>query len=200
MRLESSDVERIFKQAGALLEGHFVLASGRHSPRYLEKFRVLERPDLTARLCAGIAAVAPANVRAVAGPTTGGVVIAHEVARQLGARALFAEREEGTPTGRVLRRGQRVEPGERVLVVDDILTTGGSVRETIAAVRSAGGAVVGASVFVDRSDGVDLGVPLTALWTTRIETYESSGCPLCAGGVPAVKPGTTPAVAGGPNR
>lgn len=188
--LSAREVEEIFREAGALLEGHFVLTSGRHSARYLEKFRVFEHPRLTERLCGGIAErVAADRVETVAGPTTGGVILAHEVARQLGARAVYAEREEGRD-GRVLRRGQTLRAGERVLVVDDILSTGGSVRETIDAVRAAGADVVRAAALVDRSGGLDLGVPLTALWTTRIETLDPRECPLCARGLPAVKPGT----------
>jgi orotate phosphoribosyltransferase len=187
------DVERIFRDAGAFREGHFLLSSGKHSPMYLEKFWVLQWPTLTERLCVAIAERArelgPATV---AGPTTGGIILAHEVARQLGARAVYAEREEKT-SGRVLRRGFQLASGERVLVVDDIMTTGGSVQETIDAVRASGGTVIGAAVLVDRSGGrADLGVPLHALWSLDIPTYASESCPLCARGVPLTKPGTTP--------
>lgn len=193
--LTAADVEQIIRDADALLEGHFVLASGKHSGQYLEKFRVFERPRLTERLSAGIVErVRDQRIDAVAGPTTGGVILAHEVARQLGARALYAERESGRP-GRVLRRGQALRTGERVLVVDDILTSGGSVRETVAAVRAAGGEVVRVAVLVDRSGGFDLGVPLTALWTIRMADFEPADCPLCARGLPAEKPGTTPTLA-----
>lgn len=218
--LTAADVEQIIRDADALLEGHFVLASGKHSGQYLEKFRVFERPRLTERLAAGIVErVRDQRIDAVAGPTTGGVILAHEVARQLGARALYAERDEparsdlrssGAPaphkgpyprgpgsgrSGRVLRRGQALRTGERVLVVDDILTSGGSVRETVAAVRAAGGEVVRVAVLVDRSGGFDLGVPLTALWTIRMADFEPADCPLCARGLPAEKPGTTPTLA-----
>ena len=190
MRLESDEVRRIFEEAGALLEGHFVLASGKHSARYLEKFRVFEHPRLTERLCAGIVERVRESIDTVAGPTTGGLLLAHEVARQLGTRAVYAEREEGRP-GRTFRRSQTLAPGERVLVVDDILSTGGSVRDTLAAAREAGARVVGVSVLVDRSGGMDLGVPLAALWTTQLDAFDPASCPLCARGIPAVKPRNT---------
>ncbi|HEV8535575.1 MAG TPA: orotate phosphoribosyltransferase [Candidatus Limnocylindria bacterium] len=192
-----ADVERMFRDAGALREGHFVLASGRHSPGYLDKFQVLQHPGDTERLCAAIASWArPLRVDIVAGPTTGGVILAHEVARQLGARAIYAERSEAA-SGREFRRGFAIESGERVLVVDDIITTGGSLRETIAAVTSAGGTVVAAAVLVDRSgDSARLDVPLHALWHLQIPAYAPAECPLCAKGVPATHPGTSPARAG----
>jgi len=186
----------MFREAGAFREGHFVLASGKHSSRYLEKFQVLQWPARTAALCADIAewarSLAP---RTVAGPTTGGIILAHEVARQLELRAVYAERTE-SGRGREFRRGFELGADERVLVVDDIMTTGGSVQETIDAVRSAGALVVGAAVLVDRSAGAaHLDVSLHALWTVDIPTFAPADCPLCAAGVPLVKPGTTPAPA-----
>ena len=188
------EVERVFTEAGAFREGHFLLASGKHSPRYLEKFQVLQWPARTAALCADIAewagSLAP---RTVAGPTTGGIILAHEVARQMDLRAVYAERVEGG-RGREFRRGFELGSGERVLVVDDIMTTGGSVQETIDAVRAAGAQVVGAAVLVDRSGGTaSLDVPLHALWTVGIPAYAPGDCPQCAEGVPVTKPGTTPA-------
>jgi orotate phosphoribosyltransferase len=188
------EVESIFREAGAFRDGHFVLASGRHSARYLEMFQVLQWPTRTAALCADIAQWArPLAPATIAGPTTGGIIIAHEVARQMEIRAVYAERTEGGP-GREFRRGFELGPGERVVVVDDIMTTGGSVQETIAAVRRAGAQVVGASVFVDRSGGATkLDMPLHALWTIDIPTYSPDDCPQCASGVPLAKPGTTPA-------
>jgi len=193
----STDVERVFRESGALSEGHFVLASGRHSGLYLEKFQVLQHPAETQRLCAAIASwVRSLEVETVAGPTTGGIILAHEVARQLGLRAIYAERRNGAP-GREFRRGFALRPGERVAVVDDIMTTGGSVQETVDAVRSAGGEVAGAAVLVDRSGGEALlDVPVEALWRLDIATYAAAECPLCAKGVPATHPGTTPAPAG----
>ena len=139
------EVERIFREAGAFREGHFVLASGKHSSHYLEKFQVLQWPVRTAALCADIAewarSLAP---RTVAGPTTGGIILAHEVARQMELRAVYAERIENG-RGREFRRGFELSSMERVLVVDDIMTTGGSVQETIDAVRNAGALVIGAA-------------------------------------------------------
>jgi orotate phosphoribosyltransferase len=194
MGITPSDVERVFRESGALREGHFILASGRHSPMYLEKFQVLQHPAETERLCAALASYArPLGVETVAGPTTGGIILAHEVARQLGVRAIYAERRENG-RGREFRRGFTLRPGERVLVVDDIMTTGGSVQETIDAVRSAGGQVAGAAVLVDRSGGAaDFGVPVEALWRLDIPSYAPGECRLCAAGVPATHPGTTPA-------
>jgi orotate phosphoribosyltransferase len=188
------EVEQIFRDAGAFREGHFALASGKHSPRYLEKFQVLQWPVRTAALCADIAEWASRiGPRTVAGPTTGGIILAHEVARQMELRAVYAERKE-SGGGREFRRGFQLATDERVLVVDDIMTTGGSVQETIDAVRTTGAQVVGAAVLVDRSGGAaKLDVPLRALWTLDIPTYAPGDCPQCANGVPVSKPGTTPA-------
>ena len=197
MRIGPTVVEDIFSRAGAYLEGHFLLSSGRHSPHYLEKFQVLQWPQETERLCAGIVESARSlGPQTVAGPTTGGIILAHEVARQLGIRAVYAERV-GDGSGREFRRGFRLAPGERVLVVDDIMSTGGSVQETIAAVRASGALVVGVGVLVDRSDGeATFGeVPLISLWQVSIPTYLLADCPQCAAGVALVKPGTTPAPA-----
>jgi orotate phosphoribosyltransferase len=197
MRIGSTVVEDIFSRAGAYLEGHFVLSSGKHSPFYLEKFQVLQWPQETERLCQSIAESARGlGVQTVAGPTTGGIILAHEVARQLGARAVYAERT-ADGRGREFRRGFRLSPGERVLVVDDIMSTGGSVQETIDAVRSNGAEVVGVGVLVDRSAGQARfeGLPVIALWDVSIPTYDPDGCPQCAQGMPFVKPGTTPAPA-----
>jgi orotate phosphoribosyltransferase len=199
MTITAAGVERVFRESDALREGHFILASGRHSPLYLEKFQVLQHPADTERLCAAIAFWARSlGVDTVAGPTTGGIILAHEVARQLGVRAIYAERREAAPA-REFRRGFALAPGERVLVVDDIMTTGESVQETIAAVRAAGGTVAGASVLVDRSGGAaELAVPVHSLWRLEIPTYAPAECPLCAKGIPATHPGTTPAPVAAP--
>src|SRR5881398_1607151 len=191
MTIAPADVERVFRESGAFREGHFILASGRHASLYLEKFQVLQHPSETERLCSAIAMWAGAlGVETVAGPTTGGIILAHEVARQLGARAVYAERREGG-AGREFRRGFGLARGERVLVVDDIMTTGGSLHETIAAVRAARGEVVAAAVLVDRSGGdAHLDVPLLALWSLAIPTYAAGECPLC-GYVPMTHPGTS---------
>ncbi len=195
MRIGSTVVEDIFSRAGAYLEGHFLLSSGKHSPFYLEKFQVLQWPQETERLCQSIAESARGlGVQTVAGPTTGGIILAHEVARQLGVRAVYAERT-ANGRGREFRRGFQLHPGERVLVVDDIMSTGGSVQETIAAVRANGAEVVGVGVLVDRSAGQASfeGLPLIALWDVSIPSYAPEECPQCAQGIPLVKPGTTPA-------
>ena len=185
------DVENIFHQSGALMEGHFLLTSGQHSPAYWEKFRILQHPRYTEMLCRKIAHhFKGERLDLVAGPTVGGIILSYEVARQLGVRAVFAEREE---TRRVFRRGQDIRPGERVLVVDDVLTTGGSVKEMLDAVKSLGGVVVGVGVLVDRTVAVvDFGVPLFSCYRAQIPTYPASGCPLCAKGIPLVKPGSSP--------
>ncbi len=196
VRIGPTVVEDIFSRAGAFLEGHFLLASGKHSPRYLEKFQVLQWPQETERLCAAIVESARGlAVQTVAGPTTGGIILAHEVARQLGVRAVYAERkDEGS--GREFRRGFTMNPGERVLVVDDIMSTGGSLQETIDAVRAAGAEVVGVGVLADRSAGhATFDVPLISLWEVSIPAYLPDACPQCASGLPVRKPGTTPALA-----
>jgi orotate phosphoribosyltransferase len=202
MGISPSEVEELFRASGALLDGHFVLSSGRHSPRYLEKFAVLQWPKRTERLCAAIVErVRRLDAQTVAGPTTGGIILAHEVGRQLEVRAVYAERSE-TGTGRAFRRGFHLAAGERVLVVDDVMSTGGSVDETIAAVRAAGATVVGVAVLVDRSGGTahTSGVPRFALWEVSIESYAPGECPQCAAGEPVRKPGTTPALERSPRR
>src|SRR5437867_12997684 len=181
----SHEAEALLHQAGALLEGHFELASGKHSPLYIEKFRLLERPPQTEALCRSIADWAShVSPQLVAGPTTGGIIISHEVARLLGLRGIFAERKEDGP-GRSFGRGFAIAPGERVLVVDDVLTTGGSVREVIEAVRDMGGDIVGVAVLVDRTGGTaDFGVPFFACMTVDLPSYQAGQCPLCAKNVP----------------
>ena len=182
--------------AGAIKEGHFLLASGRHSDRYIEKFDLLRRPRETVAVCALIAdRFRDAEINVVVGPTTGGVILAFEVARQLGVMAAYAERATEGGSGREIRRGTTFAPGDRVLVVDDILTTGGSVRETLAALAAHPVEVGAVAVLVDRSFGeAEFGVPLTALATVEISTWTPEACPLCAQGERLVKPGTTQAV------
>src|SRR5215216_4061968 len=179
----------LFRRVGALLEGHFRLTSGLHSPGYLQCALVLQRPDEAAACGAAIAdRVRGLDVQAVLSPALGGIVIGHEVARALGVRAIFAERQDGKLT---LRRGFTLAPRERVLVVEDVVTTGGSTRETIDVARAAGAQVVGAAAIIDRSGGQQgLDVPFHALATVAFPTYQADGCPLCASGQPIVKPGS----------
>jgi orotate phosphoribosyltransferase len=173
------------RDAGALLEGHFQLSSGKHSGLYVEKFRLLEQPVQTAELCRMIAAWArDLSPGLVAGPTTGGVIISYEVARILGLRGIFAERTEGSQ-GRSFQRGFTIDRGERVLIVDDVLTTGGSIREVIEAVRRLGGEVAGVAVLVDRSGGkVDFEGPFFGCLRLDIPAYQADDCPLCRKGLP----------------
>jgi orotate phosphoribosyltransferase len=190
---ESDGLLDRLRRVGALKDGHFLLASGRHSDRYVEKFDLLRRPRETEAVCAGIAErYRGERIDVVAGPTTGGVILAFEVARQFGVAAAYAERRSDGGAGREFRRGTTFAPGARVLVVDDILTTGGSVRETLAALSEYPIEVVGVAVLVDRSGGkVTFGVQLAAVATLDVATWEVAECPLCAEGVPLVKPGTT---------
>ncbi len=185
--------EAIFEKAGAVLKGHFLLTSGLHSPVYWEKAQVLQYPENTEKLCGMIAAnFRGQGVQVVAGPTTPGIIIAYETARQLGVRGIFAEKDEGGV--RAFRRGFHIAPGEKVLVVDDILTTGKSVREVIAAVESLGGEVAGVGVLVDRStQPLDFGAPLYSCLRAAAITYKPEECPLCRQGVPLVKPGSSQA-------
>ena len=182
--------EGVFQKSGALLKGHFRLASGLHSPVYWEKFRVLQFPNYTEQLCRMIADhFRHQNVQVVAGPTTGGIILAFEVARQLGVRGIFAEKEDEE---RSFRRGFTVDPGERVLIVDDILTTGSSIREVIAAVRKLDGNIIGIGVLVDRSEQApDFGFPLFSCHRSATVTYRPEECPLCAARVPLIKPGSS---------
>ncbi len=184
-----NNVEEIFEKSGAILKGHFLLASGLHSPVYWEKFQVLQFPNYTGQLCRMITThFREQEIQVVAGPTTGGIILAFEVARQLGVRGIFAEKEGAG--GRAFRRGFSINPGERVLIVDDLLTTGGSIREVMAAVTNQGGVVVGVGVLVNRSEQkIDFSVPLFSCHRATLITYTPENCPLCAEQVPLVKPG-----------
>jgi orotate phosphoribosyltransferase len=179
----------MFRMAGAVKEGHFLLASGLHSPVYWEKFRILQHPHLTEKLCRLIAQhFEGQEIDVVAGPTTGGIILAFETARQLGTRSIFAEKEGEV---RVFRRDFEIAPGEHVLVVDDILTTGSSLRETISAVAEMGGIIAGIGVLVDRSEeGLDFGLPLFSCLRAPTTVYSPQECPLCAAHIPLVKPGS----------
>lgn len=179
---------RAFDSAGAFLHGHFVYTSGRHGSDYLEKFRILEDPRATTELAGMIAdRFRSLHPELVAGPTTGGVILAYEVARHLGVDAVYVER--GEAGGRVLRRGFEISAGARVLVVDDVVTTGGSVMETAACIRDAGGSVIGIGVLADRTAGTTVtDVPFFACLTLDFPSYPPDECPLCAAGIPVAPP------------
>ncbi len=188
------DVLETMQATGALKHGHFLYASGRHGEIYLEKFDLLRDPAATVELCAGFAdAFRGARVDVVVGPTTGGILLAFETARQLGVKAAYAERGTDGVSGREFRRGTTFEPGSRILVVDDILTTGGSVGETLDALERHPVEVVGIGVMVDRSAGQTRfgDIPLHALAAHEFASWLADECPLCAQSVPLVKPGTT---------
>jgi orotate phosphoribosyltransferase len=178
-----------FRQVGALLEGHFRLTSGLHSTGYLQCALVLQHPAQAEACGAEIAdRVRALSAQVVLSPALGGIVIGQEVGRALGVRAIFAERQDGKL---MLRRGFNLSPGEKVLVVEDVVTTGGSTRETIDVARAAGALVVGAASIIDRSGGQQsLDVPYHALATISLPTYQPEACPLCAAGQPVVKPGS----------
>lgn len=185
----STTIETMFLESGAILKGHFKLSSGKHSGTYFEKFRILERPQYLGPCCEQLAErFAESQVELVAGPTVGGVLIAYEVARHLKTNAIYIEREGEK---RALRRGASFPKGTRVLVVDDVLTTGLSAQEMIDCLRALEAEVVGVGLLVDRSDKpFDFGVRTEALWTTPAESYEPDKCPLCASGIPLTSPGS----------
>ena len=181
----------LFRRSGALLEGHFRLTSGLHSPGYLQCALVLQNPAHAEALGRALADKTGAlRATVVLSPALGGIVIGQEVGRALGVRAIFAERQDGAL---MLRRGFTLGESDRVLVVEDVLTTGGSTRETMQVATAAGAQVVGAAAIVDRSGGgIDLGVPFYSLIAIELPAYEPDKCPLCAQGLPVVKPGSRP--------
>lgn len=188
----AEDVKSMFEKSGALLNGHFLLTSGLHSPVYWEKTLVIQYPEYTEKLCKMIAGhYRDAGAAVVAGPTTPGIILSYVTAKHLGVRAVFAEKDEAAG-GRIFRRGFEIRPGEKVLVVDDVMTTGGSVSEVIAAVKKIQGEVVGVGVLVLRSaKEPDFGVPFYACLQTDVVTYPPDNCPLCKQGVPLVKRGSS---------
>ncbi|HEX9860092.1 MAG TPA: orotate phosphoribosyltransferase [Nitrospirota bacterium] len=183
------EILNIFRQHGALLEGHFLLSSGLHSEKYLQCAMVLQHPDVATELCFKLASLFRSEkIDLVIAPALGGIIVAQEVAKALGVRAIFAERVDGKLT---LRRGFAIEKGERALVVEDVVTTGGSTKETIRVVTDAGGVVIGAGSIIDRSGGTaDLGVTFNSLVTLAIDACQPKDCPLCAKGIETVKPGS----------
>lgn len=185
------EVYDMLVETGAIMNGHFKLTSGLHSPHYVEKFNVLQHPALTEKLCRAMAEhFKDAKIETVVGPVTGGVILAHETGKALGTRAIFTERVEGKMT---FRRGFSLHEGERVLIVEDVVTTGGSIREVIDVVKSFGAIPVAVSMLVDRSGGKATfdDVPNFALLHMNVETYTPEDCPLCKQNVPLTKRGST---------
>ena len=189
--MTEKEVYDLLVETGAIMNGHFKLTSGLHSPHYVEKFNVLQHPELTEKLCKAMAEnFKDAQIETVVGPVTGGIILAHETGKALGTRAIFTERVDGKMT---FRRGFGLHEGERVLIVEDVVTTGGSVREVIDVVKQFGGVPVAVSMLVDRSGGkVNFGdVPSFALLHMNVETYKPEDCPLCKENVPLTKRGST---------
>lgn len=188
--MTEAEVKALFVKTGAILEGHFLLTSGLHSPMYVEKFQVLQHPEYTEQLCKALAEkYADQQIGVVVGPVTGGILLAHEVGKALGTRAIFTERENGEMT---LRRGFKIAEGERVLIVEDIVTTGGSIKEVIEVVKKQGGIPVGIGMLVDRSGGKASfdEVPYQALLRLEVTTYQPDDCPLCKAGQSMTKRGS----------
>ena len=187
--MNSDDVLDLFRQAGALLEGHFRLSSGLHSDRYLQSALVLQHPDYAEQLGRALAArLEHLQPTAILSPALGGIVIGQEVGRAMQIRAIFAERQDGKLT---LRRGFTLDKSDRVVVVEDVITTGGSTRETIAAAETSGASVLGAAAIIDRgADPGRLTIPLQALVRMEVPAYAPEACPMCAKGSPVTKPGS----------
>jgi orotate phosphoribosyltransferase len=196
VNLKSDPVFNLFQETGAYLRGHFRLTSGLHSHEYLQCAIVLQHPDhaqeLGADLAVALAKLDIPEVKVVVSPALGGVIIGHEVARALGVRHIFAERDPATGK-MVLRRGFKVDPGEPAVVVEDVVTTGGSTRDVVELLRAAGANVVAAGSIIDRSGGgADVGVPRVSLTILNVVTYPPEECPLCREGLPVTKPGSRP--------
>jgi orotate phosphoribosyltransferase len=187
--MSSTDILKLFKESEALLTGHFLLTSGRHSDVYYEKFTLLKNPTICTQVCKSLADhFSVSGVQTVVGPTTGGILIAYDVARYLGVEALYAEQGE---KGRVFKRGFSLEPGRKVLIVDDVLTTGRSVEEVIALVNSYSADIVGIGLFLDRSGGkASLPYPTHPLAAVSADSWEPTACPLCAKNVPFTQRGS----------
>ena len=189
--MTQEEVKELLVKTNAIMNGHFVLTSGLHSPHYVEKFNVLQHPKYTEQLCKAMAEkFKDSQIETVVGPMTGGILLAHETGKALGTRAIFTERVNGKMR---FRRGFALHKGERCLIVEDIVTTGGSIREVIDVVKAAGGIPVAVSMLVDRSGGKATfeDVPRTALLNMDVETYEPATCPLCQKGMPLTKRGST---------
>ncbi len=187
--MTKDEILSILKEAGVLLEGHFLLTSGRHSNKYLQCAKIFQNSKYSEALCGELAKkYADAGVDVVIGPAIGAIQMSYEVSRQLGVKNIFAERENGVMT---LRRGFTIEKGQKVLVVEDVVTTGGSVKEVLEIVKSMGGEVVGVGSIVDRTGGkIDFGTRFEAVISMEVESFEADACPLCKEGIPFIKPGS----------
>lgn len=188
--IKKERVVEILEKTGALKKGHFLLTSGRHSDRYMQCAQVFQYPEYTEEICRGLAEqFKNDDVEIVIGPATGGIIMAYEMARQLSTPTMFTERENGKM---VLRRGFFIPEGARVLVAEDVITTGGSVREVIELVKEAGGVLLGVVVLVDRSDGkIEFGTKLEAALSLEVVSYEETECPICKeGNIPLERPGS----------
>lgn len=187
--MNRNEVIEVFKKHSAYQKGHFLLSSGLHSEWYLQCALVLEHPKLSAKLCGELAKkFRSKKIDVVIGPALGGIVVAYEVARSLGAKGIFTEREEGKMA---LRRGFKIDKGERILVVEDVTTTGGSVKEVVELAKSCGAKVIGVGALIDRSGGkAKFGVPFKTLVKLNIKIYQPNKCPLCKQGFPLIKPGS----------
>jgi orotate phosphoribosyltransferase len=194
---QAESVLALFRSTGAYLQGHFRLTSGLHSSAYLQCALVLQHPEYAAQLGRLLAEELQKStstpIHVVASPALGGLIIGHEVARALGTRFLFTERDAATKQ-MALRRGFAVTPGETTVVIEDVITTGGSTHDVVEVLKAAGASVIGAGSIIDRSGGsADVGVPRVALATLQVPVYDPADCPLCREGIPAVKPGSRPA-------
>lgn len=183
------EIIEVFKEKEVMLEGHFLLTSGRHSDQYMQCAKLFQYPDVSELICKQLAEqFADIKIDLVVGPAVGGIIMAYEMSRQLGVKNIFAERENGAMT---LRRGFEAPQGARILVTEDVVTTGGSVKEVIALLKGMGAEVVGVGSVVDRSAGkVDFGVPFRAVLSMEVTSYEPNDCPICATSAPLVKPGS----------
>ncbi len=185
--MNESEITELLKSTGVIMEGHYLLTSGRHSARFLQCSQLMQYPEHAAGVCRGMAEPFLGNgVETVIGPAMGGVILSYEIARVLGARAVFAEPSGG---GMALRRGFKVKPAERVLVAEDAISTGGSVKKVLDLLQPLDVEIAGVTVMIDRTAGkVDLGVPFRALLEMEIESFEPQNCPLCREGIPLQRP------------
>ncbi|MEG0381982.1 MAG: orotate phosphoribosyltransferase [Christensenella sp.] len=183
------EIISVFKEKEVMLEGHFLLTSGRHSDKYMQCAKLFQYPDVSEKICAQLAEqFSDIEINLVVGPAIGGIIMAYEMSRQLGVKNIFAERENGKMA---LRRGFSVPKGAKILVTEDVVTTGGSVKEVMTLLREMGAEVVGVGSVVDRSAGnVDFGVPFRAVLSMEVKSYEADKCPICKTDSPLIKPGS----------